>query len=97
MENWSVLQVTAPEHVMFQELNGEAVLLNLHNEMYYGLDEVGTRMWQLLTTSDSVQAALDTMLHEFDVSPETLEKDMSRIINELLEQGLLENGRKENP
>ena len=79
---------------MFRELAGEAVLLNLQNEMYYGLDEVGTRMWQLLTTSDSVQAAIDTMLKEFDVTPETLEQDVTKMINELQEQGLLETVSK---
>jgi hypothetical protein len=79
---------------MFRELDGEAVLLNLQNEMYYGLDEVGTRMWQLLTTSDSVQAAMDTMLEEFDVTPETLEQDLTKMINELQEQGLLETVNK---
>jgi len=91
LANWAEERLTAPEHVMFRELDGEAVLLNLQNEMYYGLDEVGTRMWQLLTTSDSVQAAMDTMLEEFDVSPETLEKDVAKMIKELLEQGLLES------
>jgi len=79
---------------MFRELDGEAVLLNLQNEMYYGLDEVGTRMWQLLTTSDSVQAAMDTMLEEFDVSPETLEQDLSKMIQELQEHGLVESVNK---
>ena len=79
---------------MFRELDGEAVLLNLQNEMYYGLDEVGTRMWTLLTTSDSVQAAMDTMLEEFDVTRETLEQDLGKMIKELQEHGLLETVSK---
>ena len=91
LTNWAEERLTAPEHAMFRELDGEAVLLNLQNEMYYGLDEVGTRMWQLLTTSDSVQAAMDTMLEEFDVSPQTLEQDLADLITELKFHGLLEN------
>ena len=90
MENWNEQRLTAPEHVMFRELDGEAVLLNLQNEMYYGLDEVGTRMWTLLTTSDSVQAAMDAMLEEFDVTPEVLEQDVAKMIKELQTNGLLE-------
>lgn len=90
MAKWTQQRLTAPEHVMFRELDGEAVLLNLQNEMYYGLDEVGTRMWQLLTTSDSVQAAMNTMIEEFDVTPDVLEKDVARMIKELQEHGLLE-------
>jgi len=94
LTNWAELQLTAPEHVMFRELDGEAVLLNLQNEMYYGLDEVGTRMWQLLTTSESVQAAMDKMLQEFDVTPEILEQDFAKMIKELQEHGLLETVSK---
>ena len=90
MVNWNEQRLTAPEHVMFRELDGEAVLLNLQNEMYYGLDEVGTRMWTLLTTSDSVQAAMDAMLEEFDVTPEILEQDVAKMIKELQTNGLLE-------
>lgn len=90
LAKWTQQRLTAPEHVMFRELDGEAVLLNLQNEMYYGLDEVGTRMWQLLTTSDSVQAAMNTMMEEFDVTPDVLEKDVARMIKELQEHGLLE-------
>jgi hypothetical protein len=90
LKDWTEEHLIAPEHVMFRELDGEAVLLNLQNEMYYGLDEVGTRMWQLLTSSESVQAAMDTMLDEFDVSPDTLAQDMARMITELKSHGLLE-------
>jgi hypothetical protein len=94
LTNWAEERLTAPEHVMFRELDGEAVLLNLQNEMYYGLDETGTRMWQVLITSDSVQEAMDQLLEEFDVSPETLEQDMADMITELKSHGLLENADK---
>jgi hypothetical protein len=88
--NWTEEHLIAPAHVMFRELDNEAVLLNLQNETYYGLDEVGTRMWMLLSNSDSVQAAMDTLLEEFDVTPEILEQDMARMINDLKSHGLLE-------
>ena len=91
MTNWNEERLAAPEHVMFRELDGEAVLLNLQNEMYYGLDETGTRMWQLLTSADSEQAAMDILLEEFDVSPEILEQDLVHLISELKSHGLLEN------
>ena len=94
MTNWAEQKLITPRHVTFQELDGEAVLLNLQNEMYYGLDEVGTRMWMLLTTSDSVQAAMEAMLEEFDVTPEKLEQDMTKMINDLQTNGLVETAAK---
>ena len=75
-----------------RELEGESVLLNLDSEIYFGLDEVGTRMWALLTTAPSVQAAYDALRTEFDVAPETLRSDLETLIGHLLEKGLLEPG-----
>ena len=83
-------KVSTPEDVLFRDLGGESVLLNLDNENYYGLDEVGTRMWDVLTTSTSIQTAYDTLLAEYDVAPEVLQQDITRLVEDLVAQGLLE-------
>ena len=80
--------VIAPE-VLIQEVGGESVLLDLKTERYLGLDEVGTRMWQALLASDSIQAAYDTLLAEYDVTPEQLEGDLRDLLNRLLENALV--------
>ena len=82
-------KVTAPDSVLFRELEGEAVLLNLDNETYYGLDDVGTHMWAVLTTSPSIATALAALLEEYDVAPDQLEADMRVWIGELVDNGLL--------
>jgi hypothetical protein len=82
--------VRAPEHVLMRELAGEAVLLNLDSEIYYGLDETGTRMWQALTGEPTIQAAYDALLAEYDVAPEVLRQDVEELLGRLLEHGLLE-------
>jgi hypothetical protein len=78
----------APE-VLIQEVGGESVLLDLKTERYLGLDEVGTRMWQALLASDSIQAAYDTLLAEYDVTPQQLEGDLRDLLNRLLENALI--------
>ncbi|NLW49901.1 MAG: PqqD family protein [Candidatus Brocadiaceae bacterium] len=83
-------RVSAAENVLINVLDGEAVLLNLDNETYYGLDEVGARMWQVLMESDSIQSAYEALLDEYDVEPETLRADMRDLIARLVEQGLAE-------
>jgi hypothetical protein len=79
-----------PEDVLLSELDGESVILNLKTETYFGLDEVGTRMWSAVTTADSIQAAYDALVAEYDVEPEQLRTDLSAILDKLLEHGLLE-------
>ena len=85
-------KVMAAQDVLINKIEGESVLLNLNNECYYGLDTVGTRMWELLTTADSIQAAYDALLNEYDVDPEILRLDLEELIGNLIEQGLMEIG-----
>jgi hypothetical protein len=81
--------VQAPD-TLINVIEGESVLLNLKNESYYGLDEVGTRMWELLTTSDTIQNAYEMILDEYDVDADTLKQDMLNLINNLIINGLIE-------
>jgi Coenzyme PQQ synthesis protein D (PqqD) len=82
-------RIIAPDDVLVQMLDGEAVLLNLDTESYFGLDDVGARMWTLLTESDSIQAAYEGLLDEYDVTPEQLRADLIGLIDRLAEQGLI--------
>jgi hypothetical protein len=66
------------------------VLLNLETEQYFGLDETGTRMWQLVTTSPSIDAAYQELLAEFDVEPELLRENFVELLSRLVDSGLLE-------
>jgi Coenzyme PQQ synthesis protein D (PqqD) len=57
----------------------------------FGLDDVGTRMWALMTTAPSIQAAYyDALLAEYSVAPEVLRRDMEALLGEFLEHGLVE-------
>lgn len=81
--------VTLSSEVVFQELKGEAVLLDLSKEMYFGLDEVGTMLWQHLEQDPSLRAAYSAVLAEFDVGPAQLEQDVLAFIERLSEAGLV--------
>ena len=82
-------RVEVPSNVLFRELEGECVILNLDTESYFGLDHVGTRMWLTLTRTDSIDAALEELQQEFDVEPSRLREDLENLLSDLLEQGLL--------
>ena len=83
-------RVVVPEGVLVRELGGEAVILNLNSEAYFGLDDVGTRMWSVLTAAESIEAACRSLLDEYDVTPEKLSEDLDALIDKLVAQGLLE-------
>ena len=83
-------RVKVPDDVLISGLQSESVILNLDSERYFGLDEVGTRMMSVLTTADSIQAAYETLLADYDVEGEVLRQDLIAIIEQLVEQGLVE-------
>lgn len=83
-------RVSAPPHVLVRFLDRESVLLNLDTEQYFGLDETGTRMWQLLTASSNVDVAYQELLVEFDVEPELLRDNLTDLLGRLVENGLLQ-------
>jgi hypothetical protein len=67
----------------------EGVLLNLNTTLYLGLNAVGTRMWSVLGSAGSVQAAYDELLNEYDVEPVRLRSDLTEFIDQLLGQRLI--------
>jgi hypothetical protein len=83
-------KIRVPENVLMQELQGESVLLNLNGGRYFGLDNVGTRMWQVFTTSASIEQALEVLQSEYEVSPDVLRKDLGDLVDKLVEHGLVE-------
>lgn len=83
-------RIAVPSHVLVRQVEGELVLLNLEKERYFGLDAVGTRMWTLLTSTDSVQAAYESLLEEYDVAAEQLHQNLQTLISELQTNGLIE-------
>lgn len=83
-------RVTLPEDVLISGVDHESVLLNLKSERYFGLDDMGTRMFSVLTSSNSIQAAYETLLQEYDVDAEALRQDLTTLIDKLVEQGLME-------
>lgn len=82
-------QVEVPKHVLVRLLGKEIVLLNLESECYYGLDEMGTRMWEVVTAAPSVENAYEVLLSEYDVTPELLRQNLSEILGRLVDLGLL--------
>jgi len=83
-------RVRVPQGVLVSGLQQESVLLNLDSERYFGLDDVGTRMFSVLSSSDSVEAAWQVLLEEYEVEPDVLKADLISLADSLIQQGLLE-------
>ncbi len=85
-------RISIPKHVLVRLFPHEAVLLNLETESYHGLDEVGTRMWQVLAGSATLQEAFDSLQSQYEVDPDTLRRDLAEFVEDLARRGLVELG-----
>jgi hypothetical protein len=83
-------RVVVPSHVLVRFLDKESVLLNIETERYFGLDETGTRMWQLVTAAPKIEVAYQQLLEEYDVQPELLRENLADLLTRLVENGLLQ-------
>ena len=86
--------MSVPEHALDQELDGEIVLLDLKSGVYFGLNEVGSRMWTHLSLVGDLDEIMGLLLDEFDVDKDTLLKDLHELCHRLksLELITLEDG-----
>ena len=75
--------------VIFQNLDGETVLINLKTEEYYTLGETSTRMWNLLIEHGEVEPVINRMLAEYKVEEAVIKRDLNELISDCCKLGLL--------
>lgn len=79
----------SPEQVSCP-LDDESAILNLKNSVYYGMNAVGTRVWNLLQKPRSVGELRDALLEEYDVEAERCEQDLLDLLEKMRVEGLIE-------
>ena len=72
------------ESAIATEIDGELVALDMTKGVCFGLNQVGTRIWQLLEEPRSSREVADILASEFDVSPEVCLEQTSNLLRELL-------------
>ena len=85
-------EVRLAENVIHQELDGESVLLNTDSEKYFGLNEVGTSFWKLISSNPDTDDAVRRMLSEYEVEESQLRNDLSELFRALEKAGLVLSG-----
>jgi hypothetical protein len=82
--------VVASTDQVSSDLAGESVILNLKSGTYFGLNEVGSTIWSLIQEPKSVEEICQMILQEYDVDPQTCEREVQSLLNDLLTAQLIE-------
>ncbi len=81
---------TIPDHVLYQRLNDETVLLDMDSGIYFGLTPVASRFWELLAGGMSPADASAVLLNEYEVDRLQLEADLTTLLGDLLRRKLID-------
>ena len=84
--------VRIADGVVYKRVGDETILLDFDAGVYYGLDSVGARIWELLADARSLEAIVDTLLEEYDVTRDVLENDVAALLSELGLKQLIRRG-----
>lgn len=82
--------VRIPDDVVFHDLQGEVVVLNLKTGVYFGLDPVGSRIWQLMREHGSLGNVRQALVDEYEVAEAPCTRDLLEFTARLWEAGLVE-------
>lgn len=83
-------RIRVREGLLFTEIGGEAVLLDTAAGTYFGLNEVGCRLWQMLQRETHLARVFDALLREYEVPSGQLRRDLEKIVLDLEDHGLVE-------
>lgn len=72
------------------DLDGEKVMMNLDKGKYFSLNEVGSRIWTIISSSISIKGITDILIKEYDVDYETCKVEVIKFIKKLYEDDLIE-------
>jgi hypothetical protein len=88
--------VVVSPHQVSTSLDDEAVILGADAGQYFGLSDVGARIWELVQQPTRVSAICATICAEYDVAPEQCERDVLELLRDLRAKGLLDVGAAES-
>ena len=78
------------KEVFASEIDDEVVMMNVDTGKYYGMDTVGSRIWELIAEEIQVREVINKLMEEYDVGEEQCEKDVLEFLNELYENKLVQ-------
>jgi hypothetical protein len=81
---------TLGKDTVSRELDGEAVILELGSGTYFGLNAVGTRIWQLIGQHGRLAIVLDELCQEYDADRDVLQRDLLELVGRMADARLVD-------
>lgn len=70
-------------------IDDEQILLNTETGDYYGLNELGSAIWELINENNDLQSMVQTLLEDYDVEESVLKDDIETFLRALIERNII--------
>ena len=81
--------VVRSENFIEAEVDGEVVALHVDKGTCYGLNKVGTRVWQQIASPARIGDICATLLREYKIDQATCEREVLDLLEELRAEGMI--------
>lgn len=75
--------------VLFSKMDGEVVMLSIQNSEYYGLNEIGSQIWEMIAQPVKVEKIIDGLMKDYEVNRQQAETDILPLLEELKRKKIL--------
>ena len=76
--------------IIARDIQGDTVLLNMKTGDYFSLNAVGTDIYNCISEGIDNASIIDCLVEKYEVTGEQLKSDVSSLITELKENGIIE-------
>jgi Coenzyme PQQ synthesis protein D (PqqD) len=76
--------------ILSSTIDDEVVMMSSEKGMYYNLNPIGSRIWELLETPQTIESLCAQLMDEYDVDEATCKQETEEFIQSLAERGLIE-------
>lgn len=85
------MKLVKSHKTLTSHIDDEVVMMSSEKGMYYNLNPIGSRIWELLDTPQSLESLCAQLMEEYDVDEATCKQETEEFIQSLLERGLVES------
>lgn len=82
-------QLQRKEGLLFNKIDNEIVMLSVKNSEYYGMNKIGSRIWEMLEQPKTIRQLIASLLEQYEVTEEKCRKDALTFLKKLDEKKLL--------
>jgi len=73
------------DELVHSDMDGETVMMSIEQSQYYGLDSVGTRIWDLIENEMRVGDICAALMNEYDVTEQQCQQDVISFLQDMLD------------